>query len=343
MGRLTANRDLIQPAATGRGLSGGRDHPQRPQAAEARQSHVVGNRQPNREALVLTILADHAGALPPSPRRRSRSQIRSDLDRARGYVVEPENGSHQLGTSSAYQSGDSQDLTAPEGQTCRDRLLGAGQISDLQGRIAGASLVRRVKLVHLASDHQGHDIVRARAGGRSAARGPAIAEHRETVADLLDLFQEMGDVDHRQTLGPETENEREELLDIVSGEAAGRFVENQHAAFQSHGPGDFDHLLLGNRQPPDFDFGGHVGGAHLRHGPDCPPSSLSPTDQRPEGRFNSQEDVLHDRQVRRQRKLLIDHGHSALAGSERAVRSEGHAVQPDPPPVGRMGPGEDLH
>ena len=86
-----------------------------------------------------------------------------------------------------------------------------------------------------------------RVRGDPAADRFAVAQHGEAVADFADFFEEVRDVDDRDAPLAEPANEREESIDVTAREAARRFVEHEHAAFERDGAGDFDQLLLGQR------------------------------------------------------------------------------------------------
>src|SRR5205807_268093 len=60
-----------------------------------------------------------------------------------------------------------------------------------------ANVVRNVRklLGEGAADHQFDDALRRELVDAAAAHAEAVAQHRETVGDLTNLFEKMGDVD----------------------------------------------------------------------------------------------------------------------------------------------------
>ena len=58
---------------------------------------------------------------------------------------------------------------------------------------------------------------------------------------------------------------------------------------------------------------------------------------------DAQQDVFHDRKVRRERKLLIDNGDPLLSRVERVTRAIGLAIEPHLTFIRLMRAGEDFH
>ena len=53
----------------------------------------------------------------------------------------------------------------------------------------------RILLVEAAADHHFDDAAGVEVGGAAAADAAAVAQHRKAIRDLLNFFEEMGDVD----------------------------------------------------------------------------------------------------------------------------------------------------
>ncbi len=115
------------------------------------------------------------------------------------------------------------------------------------------------------------------------------------------------------------------------------FVHDQDARLGAQGPRDLDQLLLGHRQRAHFGVGVDVGAnafeqparalAAARQS-DAPPSS---TRLEPDG------DVLGDRQVRKQRRLLVDRGDAQSARADRVELARLLAQNLDRSFVGQSG------
>ena len=180
-------------------------------------------------------------------------------------------------------------------------------------------------------------------GSQTSADAFAVAQNGEAVAHGPDFFEKVGDIDNRKPLAFEPTNEIEQLFDIAAREAAGRFIEHKHPAADRDGPGHFNQLLLGNRQ---------TSGPKIERNVRTPDSGqpgrrflakFGAFDERPCRWFHAQENIFGDRQVRRERKLLINHRHTPAPGVERASRCIRLTVELHLPGVGMMRPGEDFH
>ena len=90
-----------------------------------------------------------------------------------------------------------------------------------------------------------------RPGERAVGDAAPVAEHGEHVGDGAHLLEEVADVDDPDALAAEPPDQREQVLDVVALEAAGRLVHEHDAGARGDGPADLDHLLRGNRQRAD--------------------------------------------------------------------------------------------
>ena len=123
-------------------------------------------------------------------------------------------------------------------------------------------------------------------------------------------------------------DEGEQALDVRVRQAAGRLVQHDDARAARQRPRDLDELLRGGRADPRPAYRADVRMAELAERVDCrlphrPASAIRPT----ANRLQSQTDVLHDRQVRRERQLLMNHRDAGPARFERIARRIRRAVQ----------------
>ncbi len=132
----------------------------------------------------------------------------------------------------------------------------------------------------------------------------AVAEYREAIGDREHLVQAVGDEDRRDALVAEPPDEREERLHLVVGERARRLVEDEDARVDRQSARDLDHLLLVGPQPPDEVVRVDV---ELEAGERLPRPAPRrvPVDERPAADHPvTEENVLGDREVGRERRLL---------------------------------------
>ncbi len=134
----------------------------------------------------------------------------------------------------------------------------------------------------------------------------AVAQDRDAIGDLEDLFHAVGDEEDRHALLAQGVHDAEEPLHLVRREGCGRLVHDQHAHVERDRLGDLDGLLLGEGQAAGrlADVEPHVepGEDLARLAFHAPPvddlAAVTVAD----------EDVLGDRQVREDHRLLVDGG-----------------------------------
>ena len=74
---------------------------------------------------------------------------------------------------------------------------------------------------------------------------PAVAQHRDAVADALDLGHAVGDVDDADALALGLLDQAEQPLGLALGQGGRGLVEDEHRQLGAEGLGDLHHLLLG--------------------------------------------------------------------------------------------------
>ncbi len=85
----------------------------------------------------------------------------------------------------------------------------------------------------------------------------AVAQDRDAVRDPVNLVEEMGDEDDRDSAALEVAQDLEKQLDLIGVEARGRLVEHEHPRVVLERARDRDELLdrqrIGAERPLDVD------------------------------------------------------------------------------------------
>ena len=148
----------------------------------------------------------------------------------------------------------------------------------------------------------------------------------------------MGDVNDGDALGLELADDGEQPGRIAGGQAARRLIQHEDAAAAGQGPRDLNELLRGDGELSHPPFRPQVRVFKMpqctkRRGPD-----LAPVHPAEAAGFESEHDVLLDRELWRERELLIDHRDPGVAGGQRGRGPEGFAVEFECAGIGRMRP-----
>ena len=137
--------------------------------------------------------------------------------------------------------------------------------------------------------------------------GGAVAEDGDLVAHRPQLLQTVSDVDDAHVALPQGADDAEDLPRLGLRQRRGGFVEDQQAGPVLDGPADLDKLLAGRAQPLDAPVGLQREAALLDQ-PGGLAHDAAPVDQAAaKARLAPQEDVLGNRQVRGQQRLLMHH------------------------------------
>jgi hypothetical protein len=79
----------------------------------------------------------------------------------------------------------------------------------------------------------------------------AVAQHRDPVGDLEDLFHPVRNVDDADAVGLEVLDHVEQHHLLGIGQRGGRFIEDHGLGVDRQRAGDLDHLLVGDGQVAD--------------------------------------------------------------------------------------------
>ena len=170
----------------------------------------------------------------------------------------------------------------------------------------------------------------------------AVAEDGHAVAQAEDLLHAVRDVDHAEPAFAQAADNREEHLGLPLGQRGGRFVEDDDARVRRDGPGDRDHLLLGDgegahgyrRIERHAQLGEQPGGGG-GHGAVVDQAEAA-------NRLAAQEDVLGDRQVGLELELLVHGADAELLRVGGILDVDGRAGQVNRATVGLVDAAEDL-
>src|SRR6185503_12650076 len=125
-------------------------------------------------------------------------------------------------------AGKAEDLATPQRE---GGLLDDGrrhQVAHVEHDVAGWALVTlRKQLVDRSTNNVRYQRLVARPAERAIGHAASVAEHGEDIGDGTHLFKEVADVDEPDAFTAEPPDEREQVLDVVALQAAGRLV-HQH-------------------------------------------------------------------------------------------------------------------
>ena len=134
----------------------------------------------------------------------------------------------------------------------------------------------------------------------------AVAHHGDGVAEGEHLVEAVGDEDQRATLVAQAAGDGEEPVDLDAAQRRGRLVHDEQPGVERDRLGDLDDLLVGDRE---------AAGRAARVDADAEPveerrrprRASPPVDAAAAAeRLAAHEDVLGDREVGEERRLLVD-------------------------------------
>src|SRR5690349_13667415 len=194
-----------------------------------------------------------------------------------------------------------------------------------------------------SSDHTRDEALVRRTRDGAAIHGTTIAQHRITTGDLPDFLQEVADVDHRDSLRRQATNQCEEALGILALKRARWLVHEKHAGVSGERAADLDDLLRGERQILDAPIRIDARMSKLvEQSVRAIPRrvTIDPSMRR---RLQSKADVLGDRQMRAEGKLLMNQRDATPTSVEWRRRLVLASVDVHGSPVGAQRAGEDVH
>ena len=175
-------------------------------------------------------------------------------------------------------------------------------------------------------------------------RGDAapVADDRELLADLEDLFELVAHEQGRDSAFLQVEDDAEQRVDLARGERRRRLIHDDELCVAHERAGDRDELLLGDGEATDLlveidlevDLGdGLFGDA----------THPAPVDELAVGReFAREGEVLEDRKIGEDREVLVDDLHARIDGGHRREALVRRSVDLDGSAVGGVNTGDHL-
>gem|GEM_PF-3352830 len=203
----------------------------------------------------------------------------------------------------------------------------AARAFECEARRAEFCAALRVKVGDVAVDHHSQNLALRRIRHQATADRAPVFEDSVTLGDFADFFQEMADVNDAHTAGAELRDDLEEFARIRLSEAARGLVHDEDARVGEQRAGDFDYLLLGNREVRNRTFevevlmreAGQRATSSLAGGAAVNPAAA--IGQRAEA------DVFPNVKMRREAQFLVNHRHAVAACVERIGRRVGAAFE----------------
>ena len=223
----------------------------------------------------------------------------------------------ELRASRTHEAGDADDLAAPhmEVHVIHHELPGdirrpdrpvlhlEARIADCRTRQALRIAVRDLSADHARDDAVFRDIIHA---FRQRLDRPAIADDGDAVRDFRDLVELVRNDDRRDLqIFPQLEDEVQQLFAVLIVERCRRLVEDEQPHVLRKRFRDLDELLLADAELVDRDARRNIE-ADALHEVDGFLVALFPIHEPVALAFVAEEHVLHDREIRHERELLMD-------------------------------------
>ena len=230
------------------------------------------------------------------------------------------------------ESPDSEDFTGPDLQ---GNVLQAASVQAVRLQqhrfLPGGFIVRPVIVaLHFPADHAGFDGVIVIGFPGEVGDNPAVPQHGQRIADLLDLVQVMGDENHRPAFLFQAVHQPVQQLAAFLGKRGRGFVHHQDFRLLHHNPGHFHQLAFlqvqhsGRHARIDMVGMDHVERfpAFRFHGP----AAYQPQPV-PESSAFPQEQVFRHGNTRNCAGFLHDHADSVLQGVDHGGWLPGLSVE----------------
>ncbi len=284
-------------------------------AFQAGKGNVLADAQRLNQALALPVLRHHGEAARDLLRHASDPD-RLAVEQHLALVLRPQ--PHQalenFRAARAQQTVDAENLPFPDGKADVVQQVPAaafrqGEVLYLQNDrgllpvdIAAALRVCFIPADHPLDDPWDVDFVRI-----LVRHVFPVAQDRDVVADVQDLFQAVGNVHDRDPLRRQLAHDPEQHIHLLRAQGGRRFVHDQDfQVLLNQIPRDLDDLLLPHAQVPHQRFR-RDGVLQLRQNPAGQLGVLLVVQpEMPLRLFPGHKDVLVDVQVREQAQLLMD-------------------------------------
>ena len=195
----------------------------------------------------------------------------------------------------------------------------------------------------VAADHRAHQVAGGQPADRLRQDAPPVAQHGHPLADREDLLEPVGDEHDRGTVLAQALDDAEQPRDLGGRQRRGRLVHHHHPRVKRQRLGDLDDLLLGDREAAGDPVGVDRHAQALEQRLRLALHRAVVDAPRAAQRLAGDEDVLGDRDVGEERRLLEDDRDPGVARGGRAGQDERPAVGVDQrAAVGRVDAAEDL-
>ena len=220
----------------------------------------------------------------------------------------------------------------------------AFQIVDIDGDVADLAFMFGIAVVERTADDHVDQFIHREAFHRAGALILAVADNSDALADLAELFQAVGDVDHADALLLKVADDVHQLIDLFFGQRRGGFVQNKDLRVHRDRLGDFDHLLLGDGQVLDSGMRIKIN-AEIVKDALCIFVKFLFIDEQPAHFHGSaaDEDVVGDRQFRTKVQFLKDNGDAKFLCFGNIVDVDFFAADEDPAFVRLVNARHDFH
>ena len=154
---------------------------------------------------------------------------------------------HQLRASGPHQPGDAENfaLTKGKGHIFNAR---SAQIVHLQTNRTGRFIQVRVLIFQLAANHHFDQQIFIQTGYLALGDKLPVAKDRHIIANLEDLFHTVRDIDNSAPLRLQLADDAEQRFRFGIGQCVRWFIHNDDLRLKAQHLGDFNHLLIANRQ-----------------------------------------------------------------------------------------------
>ena len=309
------------------------DDPDRRRAdrLQRRDRGVEGDRLVQEQTERLAVLGQKRDAVFDGVGRRADvGFLALDQNFAMGRLrVGAEDGGDERGAARAHQAAEPEDFAAIGRERGVSDLVFAGQcgmvhakIPDLQNSFAALARAFRIHLLHLAADHPRDDLIERDVGDRGClADRPAVAQHYDAIGDRCDLFHLVRDVAHADAALPQLADHPEQFGDLLVGQCGCRLVEDEDVRPLRQRLGDFDHLLLADRNV--FHLVGRLdaGDSQVVEKNSGVAVQLAPIDGADSiGRVAVEKNVFGNGQFGNEVELLMDDGDACIHGLAWALK-----------------------
>ena len=258
------------------------------------------------------------------------------------------NAEHQFGAlrpARAEEAGNAEHFAAPhlhvegcDAALLADLFEGGDDVAPF---VAGAAMMPVFGRFQFAPEHHRDEFDSFQALERARADQPAVTQHRHTVADAVDLVEEVGDEDDAETPRLEIGEDREETIDLCRIQARRRLVENQNLAGNIDGPGDRDDLAnrdgIGRQKRRNVDRQAVA----LKDLARAPVDGAAVDEAEALG-LATEKQIFRNGEVRQEIDLLIDRADAERLGMHDVAGIDRRAIEAHLPAIPAIGTGQNL-